>query len=103
MANSNTEAWTVKVTGLPSSISAKKLADELSIEEDRVSFPVNQDQGENNYAWINGFDNEEEAHHYATLWNRSTILDGEIRCSLNQSDQNFSQNIGSCFFMEYLN
>lgn len=89
MALSQEAEWTVKITGLSPSISAEQLADALSIEEDRVAIPRNQHATKNNYAWINGFQNEEEANHHAALWHGRTIENIKIRSNVTKSNRKF--------------
>lgn len=85
MAKSNIKEWSVKVTCLPSNISNVDLAKHLNITTHRVSIPKKQTDPNKWYAWINGFQNEQNAKEFINQWNETIIYEKRIKCKIHEN------------------
>ncbi|CAF3851493.1 unnamed protein product, partial [Rotaria sordida] len=83
-ANAISGRWRVKVTSLPTSITIEQLAQSLHISSSRVCIPKTQGKA-TYYAWINDFDDEQDANEFV-LQNAQLIISNlHIKCSAIES------------------
>lgn len=85
MATADVRRWTVKITGLPTNIALACLARHLNVTTHRVVIPKNQNDQNDLYAWINGFDSEQHANEFATRWNGTMFYGKNIMCKTKQN------------------
>jgi hypothetical protein len=85
MIKADVRGWTVKITGLPTNIPLAYLARHLNVPTHRVVIPKNQDDLNDLYAWINGFDSEQHANEFAIRWNGAMVYGKNIMCKTKQN------------------
>ncbi|CAF1574484.1 unnamed protein product [Didymodactylos carnosus] len=61
----------VKITGLSPNVTAFDLSNQFEITSQLISIPKSQTNSAKWYAWIDGFENEEQAVVFASEWNEA--------------------------------
>ncbi|UJR38800.1 hypothetical protein I4U23_031465 [Adineta vaga] len=81
-SNITNPKWRVKITGIPVSVTLAQLTQGLGLQPQyRVVIPKVQTYVNNTqYAWVNNFDNEQEAKEFRNRWSDSSIFGGTIQC-----------------------
>ncbi|CAF3768411.1 unnamed protein product [Rotaria sp. Silwood1] len=77
--NTKSGRWRVKVTSLPTSITIEQLAQSLHLSSSRIYIPKGQDKA-TYYAWINDFDDEQDANEFVLQNSQLIISDLHIKC-----------------------
>lgn len=87
-SNDSSSKWSVRISHLPASINYIRLAQELRLPKYRVRIPKTF-KNNTPYAWINDFENEEEANEFVQQWSGAFILGQKIKCIVSspRSDQ----------------
>ncbi|CAF4050833.1 unnamed protein product [Rotaria sordida] len=71
--------WSVKIISIPTSITGIQLAQTIGIPKTRIYIPK-VGKNDTHYAWINDFNNEEDANKFVQQWSGSSIEGETIQC-----------------------
>ena len=71
--------WRVKISYLPGNINANLLAQKFGVPLDEIRIPENQSES-TIYAWVHGFESEDDAMKFEQRWDRARLFRAKIRC-----------------------
>ena len=83
MASVNDRLYRVKITRISPNTKAHDLADALRFSPSRVGIPSNQTNQQSWYAWITGFESEEDADAFVKRWHNQNVLGTRITVTAN--------------------